>query len=108
MLKTTHGLESVLSAVVPVSPVPTFDTLLREFNSRFEMLNADTPELIRQAQKIRHQVYCVENGFEKSSEDSEGLETDEFDSRSVQSLLVARETRAALGTVRLILPLAHA
>ncbi len=103
-----HGLESALSTVPSATPVPTFDTLLREFNSRFEMLTADTPELVRQAQKIRHQVYCVENGFEKSSEDSEGLETDEFDSRSVQSLLVARETGAALGTVRLILPLAHA
>jgi len=108
MAKTTHGFESVVSAAASVAPVSTFDTLLREFNSRFEMLNADTPELIRQAQKIRHQVYCVENGFEKSSQDSEGLETDEFDPRSVQSLLVARETGAALGTVRLILPLADA
>src|SRR5882724_10471240 len=90
MAKTTDGFESVLSAAVPVPPVPTFDTLLREFNSRFEMLNADTPELIRQAQRIRHQVYCVENGFEKSSgesEGAEGLETDEFDSRAVQRLL---------------------
>ena len=82
MPKTTHGLESVLSTTPSVAPGPSFDTLLREFDSRFEMLTADTPELIRQAQRIRHQVYCVENGFEKSSEEfegSEGLETDEFD-----------------------------
>ena len=108
MSKTTHGLENVSLTAPSVASALTYDSLLREFNSRFEMLSADTPELVRQAQKIRHQVYCVENGFEKFSEESEGLETDEFDSRSVQSLLVARETGAALGTVRLIMPLAHA
>lgn len=108
MPKTNHGLENVALTAPSGAPGLTYDSLLREFNLRFEMLNADTPELVRQAQKIRHQVYCVENGFEKSSEDSEGFETDEFDSHAVQSVLVARETAAALGTVRLILPLAHA
>ena len=108
MPKSTHGFENAVLTAPSVAPGLPYDSLLREFNSRFEMLNADTPELVRQAQKIRHQVYCVENGFEKSSEDSEGFETDEFDSHAVQSVLVARETAAALGTVRLIMPLAHA
>ncbi|MEA2823712.1 MAG: hypothetical protein QOF03_194 [Alphaproteobacteria bacterium] len=107
MSKMTHALER-LTERHSVACKNTGHTLLRGFNSRFEMLNADTPELICQAQKVRYQVYCVENGFEESSENSDGVETDEFDSHAVQSLLVARETRVALGTVRLILPLVHA
>ena len=78
------------------------------FQSRFEVLNADTPELIRQAQRIRYQVYCVENSLEKAQDNLEGIETDEFDSHAVHSLLLARATAGALGTVRLIMPLANA
>jgi N-acyl amino acid synthase of PEP-CTERM/exosortase system len=81
-------------------------TLLRVFQSRFEVLNADTPELIRQAQRIRYQAYCVENSLEKDN--AEGIETDEFDSQAAHSLLVARATATALGTVRLIMPRANA
>jgi N-acyl amino acid synthase of PEP-CTERM/exosortase system len=81
-------------------------TLRGVFQSRFEVLNADTPELIRQAQRIRYQVYCVENSLEKDN--PEGIETDEFDSHAAHSLLLTRATAAALGTVRLIMPLANA
>ena len=83
-------------------------TLRGVFQSRFEVLNADTPELIRQAQRIRYQVYCVENSLEKPQNNLEGIETDEFDSHAAHSLLLARATAAALGTVRLIMPLSNA
>jgi N-acyl amino acid synthase of PEP-CTERM/exosortase system len=83
-------------------------TLRGVFKSRFEVLNADTPELIRQAQKIRYQVYCVEKALENPLDNREGIESDEFDSHALHSLLFARATAAALGTVRLILPLANA
>jgi N-acyl amino acid synthase of PEP-CTERM/exosortase system len=59
------------------------------------------------AQKIRYQVYCIENAF-LPVENLYCIETDEFDSHSVHTLLVSRETGDALGTVRLILPLTHA
>lgn len=80
------------------------DTLLKRFNLHFETLVADTSERVRQAQKIRYQVYCVENPLEKSVDNPEGIETDDFDIHAVHTLLLARETGAALGTVRLILP----
>jgi N-acyl amino acid synthase of PEP-CTERM/exosortase system len=86
---------------------PSDDTLLRRFNTYFQTMTARTPEQVRTAQKIRYQVYCVENPLE-SSDKPDGLEADEFDSHAVQSLLVDRSNHAALGTVRLIMPLPHA
>ena len=80
------------------------DTLLKRFDRHFTTLPADTPERVRIAQKIRYQVYCVENPHEKSDH-PDGMETDEFDAHAVHSILVYREAHAALGTVRLILPL---
>lgn len=83
---------------------PSDETLLKRFCSHFETLPADTPERLRIAHKIRYQVYCVENPHEKSG-NSDGVERDEFDAHAAHSLLVYRTARAALGTVRLILPL---
>lgn len=79
------------------------DTLLRRFNHHFRTFTARTPEQVREAQKVRYQVYCVENSLE--DQNAEGIETDCFDSHSVHSLLVYRAANSALGTVRLILPL---
>ena len=81
------------------------DTLLARFKSHFDILPANTIERLRMALRIRYQVYCIEHAHEKS-DNSDGLEMDEFDSHAVQSLLIYRATNAALGTVRLILPLA--
>lgn len=84
------------------------DSLLRRFNSHFTTVPADTQERILQAQRIRYQVYCVENPLETTLDNPDCIETDEFDTRAAHSLLMARETGAALGTVRLIRPLASA
>ena len=83
------------------------DTLCAAFQSRFEVLSADTPELIRQAQEVRYQVYCSEHAF-LPIENPQGIETDEFDSHAVHTLLLSRQTGVPLGTVRLIMPLANA
>lgn len=88
------------------TPSPFFasdDSLLGRFNVHFRTFTAKTPEQIREAQKVRYQVYCVENALEAPN--AEGLETDCFDSHSVHSLLVQGAAGKALGTVRLILPL---
>jgi N-acyl amino acid synthase of PEP-CTERM/exosortase system len=79
-------------------------TLLERFKSHFDILPADTIERVRTAQRIRYQVYCIEHPHEKSN-NSDGLETDAFDTHAAQSLLIHRSTTAALGTLRLILPL---
>lgn len=70
----------------------------------FDVVRADTPERLREAYRLRYQVYCVENAFEDATAHADGLETDEFDTHSVHSLLIHRPTGMVAGTVRLILP----
>lgn len=79
--------------------------MLRDrFDQYFEIVRADTPELLRIAYTIRYQVYCVEHPFEKSVEHPDGLEIDHFDERAVHSLIIHRASGEAAGTVRLIRP----
>ena len=61
---------------------------------------ADTPESQREAFRVRHQVYCLERGFEPGVGD---IETDEFDARARHVLLGHRTTGNVLGTVRIVL-----
>jgi N-acyl amino acid synthase of PEP-CTERM/exosortase system len=79
-------------------------SLLTAFNTHFQTITADSPERIRIAQQLRHQVYCVENPLEPENE--EGVERDIFDAHAAHSLLIHRASDIPVGTVRLILPLA--
>jgi N-acyl amino acid synthase of PEP-CTERM/exosortase system len=78
-------------------------SLLTLFDEHFATIMADSPERIRIAQKLRHQVYCVENPLEQKNQ--EEIETDIFDSHAAHSLLVYSPSEIPVGTVRLILPL---
>jgi N-acyl-L-homoserine lactone synthetase len=62
---------------------------------------ARSPEQLREVFELRHQVYCVERGFEPGAG---GQETDEFDSHSHHVLLRDSWDGVAVGTVRLIGP----
>jgi N-acyl amino acid synthase of PEP-CTERM/exosortase system len=79
------------------------ETLLERFDCHFAAVPADQPELVYKAQKIRHQVYCVEHSYERPN--AAGLERDSFDAHSVHSLLVHKASSQALGALRLVLPL---
>jgi len=78
-------------------------SLLTLFNAHFSTVMADSPERVRIAKQLRHQVYCVENPLE--SQNQERIETDIFDAHAAHSLLVHRPSDIPLGTVRLVLPL---
>ena len=80
------------------------ETLLHRFNRHFRTRLADTPDLIRLAQEIRYQVYCVERQFENRADFPDRREKDDFDAHSVHSLLIHHPTGHAVGTVRLVLP----
>ena len=62
---------------------------------------ANTPALLREAYQLRHQVYCVERGFE---EGQDGIERDEYDDFARHAVVRWRQTGEVVGTVRLILP----
>lgn len=81
------------------------ESLLDRFNHGYDCRLADDPALMQRALATRYQVYCVENAFENPGENQEGIETDEFDSRSRHSVLIDRATGETIGTVRLILPM---
>ncbi len=74
------------------------------YKSYFDIEPAETAEQLKTAFQLRYQVYCVENSFEDPEANPHGLEIDEYDSRSLHSLLVHRATTDVVGTVRLILP----
>jgi N-acyl amino acid synthase of PEP-CTERM/exosortase system len=61
---------------------------------------AQSPKQLSEVYQLRHQVYCLERGFEPG-ENSE--ETDEFDCRS-RHVLLRESTGQVVGTVRIIAP----
>lgn len=105
-----QGLDREVAHLPPVQPIAESDhegdMLFAQFKSQFEVIPANTAARIRTAQQIRYKVYCIEHHHEPSN-NPHGLEIDEFDYHAVQSLLTYRVANAALGTVRLILPLAN-
>lgn len=86
------------------TPVVSNLEMQASFNNRYAVITADTPALQEQAYKLRYQVYCKEKNFENPDAHPLELEIDEFDARSVHSVIIDRPTRAVTATVRLILP----
>jgi N-acyl amino acid synthase of PEP-CTERM/exosortase system len=78
--------------------------MLARYNSYFRTQPAGSPALIRMAQAIRYQVYCLERKFEDEGAHGDCLECDDFDRLAVHSLLFHRPSAKAIGTARLILP----
>ncbi len=62
---------------------------------------ADTPDRLAEAFRLRHQVYCIERGYETSQN---GMETDGFDGNARHVVLRRRADREVVGTVRVVLP----
>lgn len=76
--------------------------ILARYDSHFRTQLAEGADLIRTAQAIRYQVYCLERKFESRDEHDGGLERDAFDGVAVHALLFHRPTGDAIGTARLI------
>lgn len=74
------------------------------FQQNFEIVKAVTPELIDEAYKLRYQVYCEEKGYEDAGRCPDRREYDDYDSRSMHSLIRHRVSGIYIGVVRLILP----
>jgi len=68
------------------------------------MVPANTLGLMEAAFRIRYQVYCVERSFEEQEAFPNGMETDEYDLHSAQTLLRCKASGQYPGMVRLVLP----
>lgn len=82
------------------------NALYANFHQYFEIIIADSAELLEQAHRLRYQVLCVEKrlpGFD-SAQYPDHQEKDSYDSHSSHVLLRYRPTNQFIGTVRLILP----
>lgn len=76
------------------------------FHQYFEIVTANTPELLKEAFSLRFHVLCVDNaipGF-NSENYPDRREVDEYDHRSIHILLRHRPTGTFIGTARLVLP----
>src|SRR5580704_10802799 len=72
-----------------------------ELDNEVSVELADTPALLREAYRLRYQVYCVERGFEAGQN---GIEYDEYDKFAQHAVVRWQQTGEVVGTVRLILP----
>lgn len=80
--------------------------MLSAFDEYFEVVIADTPELLEQAFRLRYTVLCIEErlpGFE-AARYPDGLETDDYDRHSHHILLKHRSSGDFIGGARLIFP----
>lgn len=77
-----------------------FAAAIAAARDQFVVTLADTPEARHEAFRVRHQVYCIERGYEPAAG---SIETDEFDARSRHVLLTRRDTGETVGTVRVVL-----
>jgi N-acyl amino acid synthase of PEP-CTERM/exosortase system len=74
------------------------------FGQFFRIVEADTQALREASYRLRYEVYCVENTFLVAADYANGLETDEYDGRSLHALLQHVPSGNFVGTVRMIMP----
>lgn len=79
--------------------------LYESFRQDFEIITADTNELLDQAFRFRYQVLCIEKRLPDFDfrHYPNRLEKDDYDSHSAHILLRHRSSNEFIGTVRLIL-----
>ncbi len=77
--------------------------MYNNFQKYFEIVEANTNELLEIVYRIRYQVFCVEHDFLDASLYPDKLEKDNYDNHSSHVLLRFRSSGDFIGAVRLIL-----
>jgi N-acyl amino acid synthase of PEP-CTERM/exosortase system len=70
----------------------------------FDVHLAHTAELLREAHRVRYNVYCREFGFEREENCAGGLERDAYDEHAVHCVIVHRGSGVGAGCIRVVLP----
>lgn len=79
-----------------------FKELMEPFSRYFQVLIADTPDLMKKVHQIRYEVFCREFHFEREEDCPGGLEQDDYDAQSVHCLIIHRSSNLPAGCIRLI------
>ena len=79
----------------------TMDAAFAAIREEFLVEIAGDPAVLREAYQLRHEVYCLERGYETASGD---IETDRYDRHAHHVVVRHRASSRAVGTVRLVLP----
>lgn len=79
-----------------------FRELMEPFPQYFQMVIADTPELMRKVHEIRYEVFCKEFHFEREEDCPGGMEKDDYDAQSTHCLILHRSSAQPAGCIRLI------
>ena len=79
-------------------------SFLAAYHNTFELVQAVTPEQKGKAYRLRHKIYCEENGYECPAEQDSYVEQDRHDERATHYLLMHKVSRETVGTLRIILP----
>lgn len=74
-----------------------------QFRTKFQLVVANTPELLKEVHKIRYDVYCRELNYETPENCPSGMEQDIYDKRSIHCLLKHRSSGIYAGCVRIVL-----
>jgi N-acyl-L-homoserine lactone synthetase len=102
---TRDRASSLLEAYLPTerrtAVKASMDAALAALHEEFLVEIAGSPVVLREAYQLRHQVYCVERGYETPSGD---IETDRYDCHAHHVVVRHRASGQAVGTVRLVLP----
>lgn len=102
---SAHSLSRPDGAASARIPSARLD-LLRRFDQTFSETPATSSQDIRDAFRLRYQVYCLDRGFESADACPQGMEQDSYDDQALHCLLRERMTGLSIGTVRLIQPAA--
>lgn len=78
--------------------------LEHHFQNYFDVIFANTPELLKQVYRTRYDVYCREFHYEREEDCPGGLEQDEYDRHSLHLLVVHKASRVGAGCVRMVRP----
>lgn len=81
----------------------TYD-LVEVFHHYFDVKIAYLPAELENIFKLRYDVFCQEFKFEKEEDCPNQLETDHFDSHSIEAYLLHQGDHEVTGCVRLIMP----
>ncbi len=78
--------------------------LARFMLKNFRFCRADPDSLVMEKiYHLRYQIYCIERGFECSTDYPQKLETDQYDKFSAHFYVIAVKSKTIIGTIRIIL-----